>query len=125
MGGKLGNYYEAESLETIRENGKDLAVLTLTAKSNAVAYQKIVNFVDPVTYFPVKRFYYAFSGQQVREMIFEDIQLKDGKLNLMKFTMVDSLRKGWFTKAVLSDFDYSKAVPDTVFTRMYLKLATK
>ena len=125
MGGKLGNYYHAESLDTIRENGQDLAVLTLIAKSNAVAYQKIVNWVDPVTYFPVKRLYYAFSGQQVREMIFEDVQLKDGKLDLMKFTMYDTLRKGWFTKATLSHFDYSKEVPDAVFTRMYLKLATK
>jgi hypothetical protein len=125
MGGKLENYYNVESLEATQENGKNLAVLTLTAKSNTVAYQKIVNFLDPATYFPVKRFYYAFSGQQIREMVFEDVQLKDGKLNLMKFTMYDSLRKGWFTKTTMSDFDYSKAVPDTIFTRMYLKLATK
>jgi hypothetical protein len=125
MGGKLENYYNVESLETVRENGKDFAVLTLTAKSNVVAYKKIVNFLDPATYLPIKRLYYAFSGQQVREMVFEDIQLKDGKLDLMKFTMIDSLRKGWFTKTTMSDFDYSKAIPDATFTRMYLKLATK
>ncbi len=125
MGGKLGNYYTVENLETFRENNKDLIILTLNAKSNAVAYKKIVNFLDPVTYFPVKRLYYAFSGQQIREMIFEDIRLENGKLSLMKFTMYDSLRQGWFTKATLSDFNYSKAIPDTVFTRMYLKLATK
>lgn len=125
MGGKLENYYNVDGLTIGNANGKDVAILTLIAKSNEVAYKKIENFLDPVTYFPVKRLYYASSGQQIREMIFEDIQLKDGRLNLMKFTMYDSLREGWYTKATLSDFDYSKAIPDSYFTRMYLKMATK
>lgn len=125
MGGKLENYYNVESMTTAQENGKNFIVLTLTAKSVDVAYKKIVNFLDPTTYFPVKRLYYAFSGKQVKEMIFDGLEFKDGKLSLMKITMVDSLREGWFSKATYSDINYSQAIPDTMFTRLYLRLATK
>lgn len=125
MGGKMENFYNLESCKTSQENGKDLYILTLTAKSKEVAYNKIISYLDPNTYYPIKREYYAFSGQKVKEMFFEDIQLKDGNLALLKFTMYDSLRKGFYSKVIINEFDYSKTIPDTYFTRMYLKLATK
>lgn len=125
VGGRLENYYNTDSMATTQENGKDFIVLTLVAKSKDVAYKKIVNFLDPVTYFPVKRLYYAFSGKQVKEMIFDDIGFKDGKQSLLKLTMYDSLRKGWYTKLIQSNFDYSQEIPDTMFTRMYLRAVAK
>ena len=125
MGGKLQNYYNVTRLTTIEENGKEIAVLTITAKSKDVAYHTIVNYLNPENYYPIKRVYYSFSGKQVRMMIFEDILLKNGKLDFLKFTMYDSLREGWYSKVVIDKFDYSRPVPDTHFTRMYLKMATK
>lgn len=125
MGGKLENYYNVDNCTTSQENGHNVYVLTLVAKSKEVAYHKIVSYLDTQTYYPIKRQYYSFSGQQVREMIFEDIQLKDDKLALLKSTMYDSLKKGFYSKVTLSDFDYTKAVLDTYFTKMYLKFVTK
>ncbi|HEY8464072.1 MAG TPA: outer membrane lipoprotein-sorting protein [Bacillota bacterium] len=125
MGGKLENYYKVSNLVMQEEKGKQVAVLTITAKSKDVAYHKIINYLDPVSCYPVKRLYYSFSGKQVREMVFETIQMKNGKLDLLKFTMYDSLRRGWYSKVTINNFDYSKTIPDNIFTRMYLKLATK
>lgn len=125
MGGKLENFYKVENCTTGKEKDQNVYVLTLTAKTKEVAYQKIISYIDVNTFYPVKREYFAVSGQKVREMIYENIELKDEKLAELKFTMYDTLRKGFYSKVVINEFDYSKAIPDTYFTRMYLKMATK
>ncbi len=125
VGGRLEKYYKADSLATVQDNGKDFIVLTVVAKSKDVAYKKIESYLEPGTYAPVKRRYYAFSGKQIKEMTFEEIGFKDGKQSLLKITMYDSLREGWYTKVTQYDFDYSQEVPDKMFTRMYLRMAVK
>lgn len=125
VGGRLEDFYNIDSLSPVKENGKDFLVLTVIAKTKDVAYKKIVNYIDPVTYYPVKRLYFAFSGKQVKEMTFDEIGFKDGRQSLLKLTMYDSIRKGWFTKLTQYDFDYSQEIPDKMFTRMYLRTVTK
>jgi hypothetical protein len=125
IGGRLENFYNVDNMTTTKEKDKDFVVLTVVAKSKDVAYKKIENYLDPVTYAPVKRLYYAFSGKQVKEMTFDEIGFKDGKQSSLKITMYDSLRKGWFTKMSQYDFDYSQEVPDKIYTRMYLRTVAK
>lgn len=125
MNTKLSNFYNLESYQKDHEGGKDLYVLNMLAKSKEVAYYRIVSYIDAASFQPVKREYYAFSGQKVREMTFDDIRFQDGRLVALKFTMFNSLRKGYYTKVSFDDFNYDQEIPDIYFTKTYMRTAAR
>lgn len=124
MSTKLSNFYNLETYTPKQIDGNNVYMLTLIAKSKEVAYYKIVSYINSNNYLPMKREYYSFSGQKIKEMIIDDLQIMDGKLSSMKFTMYDCLRKELYSKVIISDFEYNKAIPDIFFTKTYMKIVS-
>lgn len=125
MSTKLTNFYQVENFSKSQSAEKDIYTFNLTAKSKEVAYNKISCHLSAQDYLLIGREYFAFSGQKIKEMKVEDMQVNNGRLTLLKFTMYDSLRKGYYTKVVMSDFNYTMSIPDTYFTKTYMKVAAK
>ena len=121
---KLAVFYDLTDWERTKVDGRECYLLRLAAKTQAVAYYRIDSYIDVDSYLPVKREYYSFSGDKIKEMIFGEIKFgQDGRPDLIRFTMYDTLRKGYYTKVTISDIEYI-SLPDTYFHRSYLKAIT-
>lgn len=125
MNTKLANFYDLESYEKTVKNGRKIYVLHLTARSREVAYYRIISYIDAESYLPVKREYFAFSGQKIKELIVDKIEFHEGRLSCLAFTIYDILRPGYFARVMFSDFDYSRALEDRMFTRTYMRAAAR
>ncbi len=124
LNSKLATYYDLKEWEKSYFEGEEYYILRLQAKTKMVAYYRINIFIRPDNFLPVKREYFSYSGQKIKEMIFEEIHLNQaGKTELIKFTMYDSLREGHYTKVTISEIEY-KPIPDLYFQRSYLKAIT-
>jgi negative regulator of sigma E activity len=123
---KLSVFYSISSLEHERLNGMDCYKLTLIAKDRSVAYYKIVTYIDQKTYVPAKRDYYAYSGQKIKELVFDEQENNEnGTLALLKITMTDVLKKGVYSKVEFAEFDYSWKVDRNMFSIPYMKQAAQ
>jgi|SRR5690554_295290 len=121
---KLATYYDLEEWEKANFEGEEYYILRLQAKTQMVAYYRINILIRPDNLLPVKREYFSYSGQKIKEMVFEEIQLNQaGKTELIKFTMYDSLREGYYTKVTISEIKY-KPIPELYFQRSYLRAIT-
>ncbi len=124
LNSKLANFYELDSWEQLQENGKAYYLLHLRAKSLQEAYGTITSQIDAVTFLPVKREYYAYSGQKIKEMVFDDFSFqKDGDLTSVSFTMHDTLIEGYYSRVCIDNIEH-KAIKDNYFNRNFLKIIT-
>lgn len=121
---KLAVFYDVDGWEKAELDGRQCYLLHLLAKNKTVAYYRIDSYIDAAGYLPVKREYYSYSGQKIKEMIFEEFRFgRDGRPELIRFTMHDSLRSGYYTKVTISDIKYTM-IPDSHFHRNYLRMIT-
>lgn len=123
LNSSLEYYYRLMNLENAKINGKKVLKLSLINRSDDTAYKRIDAFIDPETYLPVKRDYYSFSDQKIKELIVKDIRIRDGQLEYVCLIMYDLLRKGRYTKLEMKDIKYLNHLPDRMFTRKYLEIA--
>lgn len=121
LNAQLENFYYVEGYEKIEEKGQKLYVLDLRAKSQEVAYNRIKSYIDTETYFPVRQEYFSFAGDLIKELVVEEFEVEEGKLALYEFTMYDTLREGYYSRVTMKDFDYQKDIPDTYFTRSFMR----
>ena len=78
-------------------------LLHLLAKNKTVAYYRIDSYIDAAGYLPVKEILFLFRAENW-EMIFEEFRFgRDGRPELIRFTMHDGLRSGYYTKVTISD----------------------
>ena len=125
LNAQLANFYFVKGYEELAEKGQTLYVLDLRARSQEVAYNRIKSYIDTETYYPVRREYFSFAGDLIKELVVEDIRVEDGMLALYEFTMYDTLRKGYYSRVTMKDFNYEKDIPDTYFTRSFMKMIAR
>lgn len=125
MNTSLAKLYNLQSYEEGSLDGKKVYVLHLTARTKEVAYYGIVSYIDAESYELIKRDYFTFSGDKVREMIVNEIRKENGEHKAVSFTFHDTLRQGYYTKVKIYDFNYHIEAPETYFTRSYMKAVAK
>lgn len=125
LNAQLANFYFVKGYEELEEAGQTLYVLDLQARSQEVAYNRIKSYIDTETYYPVRREYFSFAGDLIKELVVEDIKVEDGMLALYEFTMYDTLRQGYYSRVTMKDFNYETDIPDTYFTRSFMRLIAR
>lgn len=125
MSTKLANFYELEGYEKKEIEGREIYLLNLTARSREEAYYQIKSYIDSDSYLPLKREYYAFSGQKIKELVVDEVSFHEDRLSYLAFTIYDTLRPGYYAKVVFSDFDYSQRLEERIFTRAYMRAAAR
>lgn len=121
----LSKFYELTGCEKDSMDGREIYILHLKARSRDVAYYRIVSYIEADSYELIKRDYFTVSGDKIREMVVEEIQREDRRHKLLRFTFYDTLRPGYYTKVKIYDFDYDMQVPETYFTRSYMKAVAR
>lgn len=119
----LGYYYNLEKVEEVELNGKKALKLLLKSPTKKTAYYRIESFIDEKTLLPIKRCYYSFSNQKIKEMDVIEIRKKDNKLQYAHLIMYDALRKGRYTEVEFKDFEYPDDLDDRMFTKRYMEIA--
>lgn len=125
MNTSLAKLYNLQSYEEGLLDGKKVYILHLTARTKEVAYHRIVSYIDVESHELIKRDYFTFSGDKVREMIVNEIRKENGEHKAVGFTFYDTLRPGYYTKVKIDDFSYHIEAPETYFTRSYMKAVAK
>lgn len=121
----LAYFYNLDHTEEIVLEGIKTIKLTLLTKSKNNAYSKIEMFIDAETFVPIKRYYYSYSGLKIKEMIVKDIKMDNGKLKYAEITMVDLLRNGRYTEIIFDNIQHLKDIPDRMFTKKYMEIASE
>ena len=122
---KLSNFYNVESCRENIFDDEEVYVLELAAKSNKVAYHKVVCYIDKNNLLPVKREYFSYSGHRIKEMLIDEIIIEENKLKALRLTMVNSLYGQRYTKVFMEDFDYSQPIPDLYFSTASMKILAR
>ncbi len=121
----LAYYYNLTNVQTVNVENRQLIKLTMLSKSDETAYKKIESFIDENTYLPVTRYYYSYSNQRIKELNIKDIVRRDGKLVKAKFVMKDLLRQGVYTELYIKNVEYLDDLPDRMFTKKYMEIASE
>lgn len=115
----MGDYKAAQSgTETI--DGREYAVLDLTAVDRGVTYQKVKYWVDLEQHWPHRAEFYSLSGRLIKTARYEAFKEMEGGVRPTRLVLEDALKKG-----DVSVMDYSgmkrRELEDKVFTKEYLK----
>ncbi|HHT49810.1 MAG TPA: outer membrane lipoprotein-sorting protein [Firmicutes bacterium] len=121
MNKKLNNFYQLEGCEEIKEGDKRVNVLSLKAKSLKMAYYQIRTYIEDETFYTVKTEYYSFAGEKVKELKTDEIKEDNGRLTFYKFTIMDVFIPGRYTQVTMDNFVHNVEIPDTYFTRSYMR----
>ncbi len=125
MSSMLSNFYEVTKTEVVENNGKKLFRMNLQAKAKRSTYASIIADIDAVTLLPVHRCFYSYSGQLVKEMIWEEIKKNNKKLSYVRFRVLDMLRPKFYSIITMDSFALEPDINDKKFTIAYLKANVK
>lgn len=122
---QLSALYRVASVEEREVDGLPAYLLSLSGKGKDAVYREIRVFLSRETGFPLRREYYSHSGQLVKRLTIDALELDgEGRPKRIEMTMADTIRKGYSTRAVL-DFTQYAAVDERYFSRAYLKVVTE
>ena len=121
----LGNYYDLEKVEKTKLNGQKVLKLFLKSRSKETSYYRIESYINAKTLLPIKREYFSFSNQKIKEMEFIEIKKKGNKTEYIHFIMYDSLRKGTYTDVIMQNFTIFHNLDNRMFTKRYMEIATQ
>lgn len=119
----LGYYYNLEKVEKTELNEKQVLKLSLKSPTKKTAYYRIESFIDEKTLLPIKRLYYSFSDQKIKELDIIKIIKEGNKLKYLHLIMYDALRKGCYTEVEMSNFEYTLTLSDKMFTKKYMEMS--
>jgi len=114
---RFADDYDAVVERTEVLNGRDCAVLRLTAKAGKnPSYPVVRVWVDEQEGLYRKAVFLVSSGKTARDTTFDEYRTYHGVLSLAKMTIVDTLRPGI---TVVEYLDYEKkSLPDSTFDPM-------
>ncbi len=113
------DYAEEYSVESVADDaGADL--LSLKAKTNQVAYDRLKMWVDKKLLLPTKIEAYAASGLLIKTLYFKDIQDFGGGIRRPATVETDSPLYQGYKSVMLYSAPKKREVPDEVFTLGYL-----
>lgn len=112
--------YQAKLLRSEKIDGETVQVLELTAVDRGVAYHRVLYWVNPASFRPVKAEFYSLSDRLLKTCSYQNYQQMAGRVRPTRLVMKDALRND--EESVL---DYSgmqlRELPDRMFTKDFLK----
>ncbi|HBX45970.1 outer membrane lipoprotein-sorting protein [Limibacterium fermenti] len=105
--------------ETI--DGRKCYVVKLTAKVNDVAYHSQKMWVDTERLVPLKQELYAKSGQLLKQITLSDIKRIQNRWFPTKMNYKDMLKDGKGTEYTITNIQFDKDIPATIFSKASLK----
>ncbi len=120
----LGFFYNFESASDVIYEEKKAVQINLKSPSKSTSYYRIESVIDAETFLPLARYYYSYSNQKIKEMKVNEIR-KGKKIEYVKLTMYDLLKKGTYTEVEMKDFEFPANLDDKMFTKRYMELASE
>jgi outer membrane lipoprotein-sorting protein len=96
-------------------------IITLTANTADMAYQKQKVWIDKDRYIPLKKELYAKSGVLLKRMELSDIKQIQGRWYPEKMLFKDVLKEGEGTEFNIEEINFNVAIPDYIFSKASLK----
>ncbi len=125
MSSMLSYLYNTQTVEETELDGKNVYKLTLLAKEKRCTYSKIITYIDVETLLPVKRLFYSYSDQLIKESIIEEVNKENGKMKYVRFRVVNSSNTSNYSIVEMKDFDDEYEITDEMFSVGYLKAHVK
>jgi outer membrane lipoprotein-sorting protein len=112
--------YQAKVVGSEKIDGETMRVLELTAADRAVAYHRVLYWVNQANFRPHKAEFYSRSERLLKTCLYQKYQQMGGQVRPTRLVMQDALHKD--EESVL---DYSgmqlRELPDRMFTKDFLK----
>jgi outer membrane lipoprotein-sorting protein len=96
-------------------------VITLTANTPDVAYQKQKVWIDKDRFIPLKKELYAKSGVLLKKMELSDVNLIQGRWFPKKILFKDVLKEGEGTEFLIEEINFNVPIADYIFSKASLK----
>ncbi len=114
--------YTHALLATEAYEEREAYVIELKPKQDtAVAWDRIVEWIDTELYLPLKAEYYNERGEKVRTMLFSDIRTMGGRTVPLRMELVEESRPGHRTILVLNNMTYDRRIPASIFSQQNLR----
>jgi hypothetical protein len=102
----------------VEKNQKSVKIL-LKAKRKGATYQKVLLYIDPNNYRPLKAEFFLLSGKHFKTAFYQDFMIINGNAVVRKIRIENIIKKEQYS--VLEYLDYKNArVPVKYFNVMYL-----
>jgi len=121
----LSRLYSPTNMEESTLEGVPCYVLSLVPRDKENAYARITAYVNKATFFPLKRIYYSYGGDALKELSVVRIDQQAGRTTCVEVVVKDLVRKGMSTRVVFDCIDQDAPIPDRMFTPEYLEYATR
>jgi outer membrane lipoprotein-sorting protein len=118
---KLIDVYDAIVTGEEIVQGRNCFLLTLTAKSDDVAYYKRILKVDKEHYVPLVQQLHAKSGLLLKQITLSDVQQVQNRYFPMKMNYKDALKDGNGTDWIISKITFDTQIPEHIFSKASLK----
>jgi hypothetical protein len=103
----------------IEEKNQKTVKILLNAKRKGATYQKVLLYIDPDNYRPLKAEFFLLSGKHFKTAFYQDFMIMNGNAVVRKIRIEDIIKKGRYS--ILEYLDYKNArVPVKYFNVMYL-----
>jgi outer membrane lipoprotein-sorting protein len=118
---KLTEVYTEKQIKTEIIDGRNTALIELTAKVEDVAYYSQKMWVDLERFVPVKQELYAKSGQMLKRLEYSDFRNVSGRWFPFIFVYKDMLKDSKGTEFKISSIKFDQVIPEYIFTKAALK----
>jgi outer membrane lipoprotein-sorting protein len=117
----LLNHYTGQVDGEEKLNDRNCWVITLSANTPDVAYQKQKVWVDKDHFIPLKKELYAKSGVLLKRMDLSDVNQIQGRWFPKKMLFKDVLKEGEGTEFQIEEINFNTSIPDYIFSKASLK----
>src|SRR5664279_571800 len=117
----LLNHYTGKIEADEKIGDRNCWVITLTANTTEVAYQKQKVWIDKDRFIPLKKELYAKSGILLKRLELSDVKQIQGRWFPKKILFKDVLKEGDGTEFQIEEINFNIAIPDYIFSKASLK----
>ena len=121
MNSTLSRIYQVGNGAQIELDGITCYRIELVPKEKDAAYKKIVAIINKDTNQLVKREYYSYTGDLVKELLVDDVQKSTSGISRIQFTIIDVLHTGVSTQLIFENIDSKAPISDQMFDIKHLK----
>jgi outer membrane lipoprotein-sorting protein len=118
---QLSDIYNAKVIGREIIADRDTYIFDLTAKVTDVAYFSQKIWVDAERFVPLKQELFAKSGQLLKKMELQNVQMVQGRWFPMHITYKDMLKDGKGTEFEISEVSFNQTIPEHIFSKAALK----
>lgn len=117
----LVNDYSAELIGIEKINVEECYFLKLKSKRIGATYDNVDYWVRTQDFIPFREEYFTLSGKKMKSLTYTDIGELGNRTRPRKLTMINSLRPEHRTYIKITEAEYEKELPNSIFTRTYLE----